>query len=262
MRDILPDAYWKTKVTRSTFKQWSDYTKKDGDFYEEGTLPMDPKDKGEAAKRHWDEQLECVRTKRYKDMHPQVRALHLQKLEYAVRATAEAEMPPAQALPGDVATPNEWHWGVSGCGKSEHCKAQAPYEVNIGDRFWTEYSGGSIVADEITRTQAYKYADEIKKWGHRHTFKVDRKNLPAVQIRPPRVFITSQEDPASMFKGEHLVAIKRRYRIVYWPQPYWLNTDPLQGRNPLWRNPLEVETPAPQLSVDGEMLSDVESDHS
>jgi len=238
LREILPDAYWRAKVTRSTFKQWSDYTKKEDQHpYEEGTLPADPLEKGERGAAHWAEQIKCVEEGRYEDLHPQARALHLKSLEYAVAATAERKIPAACALDGHASTPNEWHWGVPGCGKSEHAGADTQYEHDITNPWWTDYKGGNVFVDEVTVTQGRKFAHVLKKLGHHRKMVVQRKYMGQASIRPPRVFVTSQANPACIFKGDDWIAIKRRYKIYYWGEPFFIGANPDNPRNPKWYNP-------------------------
>lgn len=239
MRDLLPDAYWRPKVARSTFKQWSEYCKKDanGGHYEYGQLPADPIDKAECGKRHWQEQLDLCEAKKFREMHPQVLATQLRSVLFAVKTCTENEQPPAVALLSTAKTPNEWHWGVSGSGKTGHCKALAPYEKEIGDPDWSDYTSGNIVLDELTDVQMRKHMSLIKKMGHEYTFKIKRHYVGAIAIRPPCVFITSQTDPANVYTGQDLVAIKRRYRMVHWPEPYWVDANEALGRNPKWFDP-------------------------
>jgi len=250
MRELLQEAYWRPKVARSTFQQWSKYTQKDGDHYEYGTLPADPIDKGELGKRHWQEQLDCVEQNRLRDMHPQVRALNLKAVQYAVSQTIESEVPPSVSLPHNGTAPNEWHWGVSGSGKTRHCMGLATYEKDLDDPWWTDYIQGNVYIDEVADWQMSKFAVQFKKWGQEYPFKVQRKNLASKPIRPPRVLVTSQDNPEKHFKGEHWLAIKRRYRIYHWPEPMWLD-EAKTIENPDWFNPTpNVEEPGPMWTED------------
>ena len=70
LKKQLPTAH--LEVKRGTFKEASDYCKKDGDFTEIGELPDDPTEKGRKEKRRYEELWEQCKTGNIEDMDKQL----------------------------------------------------------------------------------------------------------------------------------------------------------------------------------------------
>jgi len=238
LKELLPRAWLAVKSKRSTFAQAIDYTQKDGDFWEHGTRPSDPADKGAREKEFWLEQLDCVRKRKYGDMDPKVKALHLSKLKYAIAVEDEETTEGIKSLAGPRQV-HEWHWGVHHSGKSDHCRREhtAPESVYTWDftgKYWDQYKFQSIVhLEDVDETQKPSQR-VLKRLADKYKYTITRRYFPDVDIRPDQIMVSSQVHPKDCYKGVHLAAILDRFKIYHWPIRYG---------DPGWFNPTLVDAP-------------------
>lgn len=240
MREILPEAYWKAKYKASTFKQWAQYTQKeDKAHYEYGKIPADPVVKGERSAEWYNDQAQCVREKRLDDMDPVARYTMLRQFDYAIKR--EKEMFAERDVQDLEVLHNEWHWGRSGCGKTRVTEARyggraTVYDKCWRDEWWDTYAGQPVLLlDEVDPSWLRKDGLYwLKNISAHKTFEVRRRNIGAVRIRPKAVIVTSQTNPESWFSAEDFDAIKRRFKIIEWKEPMFLDPGPDTMRNPAW----------------------------
>lgn len=239
LKELLPRAWLAVKSKRSTFAQAIDYTQKDGEFWEHGKRPDDPVDKGAREKEFWLEQLDCVRKRKFSEMDPKVKALHLSKLRYAVAAEEEEVQETVKDLVSSRQT-HEWHYGAPDSGKSKHCRHYYTNPADVytwewTDAWWDGYKFQRIVHLEDVDESIGRRTSLLKKMADDHAFDINRKNLPKISIRPDQILVSSNVHPKDCYKGVHLAAILSRFKVVHWPEPYWLVRN--VERNPKWFDP-------------------------
>lgn len=109
IKKLLPDGCH-IEARKGTFQQAADYCKKDGDYFEAGTLPMDQKAKGEAGKLSSEERWALAKAGDFEKLPPEhyqrYRAIHAEFTPVSDRSELK----------------NLWICGPSGCGKSKHVK--------------------------------------------------------------------------------------------------------------------------------------------
>lgn len=111
-------AHLETK--RGTHEQAAEYTKKDKDFTERGTLPMDPKRKGECAQEHYRNLRLCAEEGRFEEIDEKVRFNQIRLIEHHHKRAQRSR------ILEDATTLNLWYWGSSGTGKSRKAREDHP----------------------------------------------------------------------------------------------------------------------------------------
>lgn len=221
-------AHW--EIARGTPKQASEYCEKDGIVFEKGTRPMSQAEKGDAGKRSFDEAFVLYKAKKYEEMGQF--ALQLKSFDYLDAKLMKRDLVVTQL--DDLV--NEWHWGVPGSGKS-HVRYDHPgHYVKKTSKWWNGYTNQEVVVmDEFSRYHV-ALTDDLKEWAGEHAFPAETK-CGQLEIRPKKMIVTSQENPAGFWTGDHWLAIERRFKFYYWGQPYYVEGKKENGRNPLWYDP-------------------------
>lgn len=219
MKDYLPNAH--LEVKRGTFKQASDYCKKDQDFYESGTLPMDQKDKGLAEQERWKDAYDCLKEGRLDEMDVQIKCTHLRNLEYAWRRE-KMDSQDLSIIQGEME--HEWWYGDPGTGKTKKVYEEYPdcYVKDPKERWWDNYTGQEVVCiDDFDKFQVSMGGD-MKRWLDRYPFQAPIKG-GYITIRPRKIIVTSNYPPDAIWDDEQTqLAIKRRVKITRfhnWPSP-------------------------------------------
>lgn len=205
---------------------------KNADVFEKGTLPLSQIEKGDKGKRKFEEAFCAYKERRYEDMGKF--GLQMKQFEY-LHAKCEAR---DRQLPAELETlQNEWHWGVPGCGKSHtRYELDNPFLKNC-TRFWCGYKGQKDVFIEEFSKFKIEVTDLLKEWTGEHPFNAEIKCGSLGDIRPERTFVTSQDNPKNIFSPDDYEAIKRRFKIYHWSEPYYIGSKKENGRNPRWFDP-------------------------
>lgn len=132
LKKQIPRCHW--EIARGTAKQASDYCKKEGEFYEMGTLPRTA---GEIEKTRWEQIHTLAKANAvaiFFDEHAQQAFLNPNKFQQLV-AHYRA---PAEALPIIDA---RWYIGPSGSGKSLEARREFPmlYLKPSATKWWPDY---------------------------------------------------------------------------------------------------------------------------
>lgn len=129
-----------------------------------------------------------------------------------------AQPTPVTLNHGDADTPNEWHYGESGCGKSRKAREAHPdaYIKDASNKWFESYAGEKVVIvediDPFHKSQAY----HLKMWGDRYAFRADIKNSSCL-ARPDKVIVTSNFRPEEIWTDEGTLGpIYRRYKLFKW----------------------------------------------
>lgn len=188
-----------------------------------GELPVDP---GEREKNRWKlarEQLSTGDVDRLQD--DQIYVQHFNSCEriadrFAAKEAAQdlEEMPQVYYL-----------YGVPGAGKSMFARTDAaphgPLYLKEINNWWCGYDPkvhtGGVLIDDLGNGDRW-IADRLKQWTDRYAFPASRKNRPAVNIRPKRIYITSNYSLEQLFNlyPQDVAALDRRCTTMYFPTIY------------------------------------------
>ena len=214
LKDFFPSAHFESK--RGTFVQASDYCKKDGDFFEWGTLPMDNDGKGAAGAAAMDalmsETLECIRNGDYSAI-PNAATHFIKAAEYRV-LKEQQQVRNLEDLQGDL--PHEWYYGAPGTGKSRKARQENPEAyLKMCNKWWDGYTGQDIVIIEDFDPDHKCLVHHLKIWADRYPFPCEVKG-GKIDIRPTKVIVTSNYHPRDIFERQQdAEAIMRRFRITH-----------------------------------------------
>lgn len=213
LREIFDKAHYEPK--RGTFQQAADYCKKDGNYYEWGTLPMDQDKRGAAGKDAFEEMMretiELVRAGNYKDIHA-VMTTHIRACEYRI-LKEQQQMRNLLTLDGDME--HVWYWGPAGTGKSLKARTENPgCYLKMCNKWWDGYNGEDVVLIEDFDKNHNVLVHHMKIWADRYAFKAEVKG-GCIDIRPKKIIVTSNYAPEEIWHDlADLEPILRRFEVV------------------------------------------------
>jgi len=210
LKKINARCHW--EICKGTPSQNRAYCIKDGTFEEHGSIPMDPKKKGEGEKRRWEDAFEAVRDNRIQDVPADIKCRHLKSIEYAVTREADA----LRKLSNLEVLDNQWRWGDPKSGKSEGARAENPdhYLKLVRSKWFDHYNHEPVVLIEDLDPESSKQAQYLKTLADIYPVRVEVKG-GTMMIRPKRVIVTSNYSPEDIFSGVDLEAILRRFHVVH-----------------------------------------------
>lgn len=212
LSEFFPRARFATKC--GTHEQAAVYCKKDGDFFEWGTLPVD--DCGSAGAAAMDElmghTIECVRNGDYKGI-PNAGTHFIKAAEYRVLKEQQQERN-LEELQGSME--HEWYYGAPGTGKSR--KARGENEgayLKMCNKWWDGYTGENVVIIEDFDPDHKCLVHHLKIWADRYPFPCEVKG-GKIDIRPTKIIVTSNYHPRDIFERQQdAEAIMRRFNITH-----------------------------------------------
>jgi len=210
LKDFFPTAHFEIK--RGTFEQASTYCKKENDFFEWGTLPMDPKDKGDAFIAIMTETMECIRDGRYTDI-PMEATHHIRACEYRVQKEAQ-QLRVLENIQGEE-LPHEWYYGGAGTGKSLRARQENPGAyLKMCNKWWDGYTNEDVVIIEDFDKDHKCLVHHLKIWADRYVFPMEFKGGKS-DIRPKKIIVTSNYHPGDIWENEKdLEPICRRFKCI------------------------------------------------
>lgn len=198
------------KYKTSTFKQASDYCKKEDEgYYESGVLPMDPKDKGAAAQEHYKQLRAAASEGRFDDIDEKSRFCHIKLIEHhRFLALKARELP-------DAGSTNYWYWGSSGTGKSRKARTENPGAyLKMCNKWWDGYTDEKVVFIEDFDKVHSVLCHHMKIWADRYPFLGEVKG-ESFKIRPEQIIVTSNYHPRDIWTDEKdLEPILRRFQCI------------------------------------------------
>ncbi len=200
------------EAMRGTPKQASDYAKKDGDFFETGSLPVDQAARGEGEKKRWKEARAAAEEGRMDDIPDDIYIRYLGNL-HRIR---EQKRPRPAAIPVLV---NEWLWGATGTGKSVAARVENPLHYLKGNhKWWTGYQGEPCVILEEWSPHLSMLASYLKKWADHHPFAAETKG-GETSLRPEKIVVTSNFPIETCFpEVDDQEPLLRRFRVRHFPE--------------------------------------------
>lgn len=214
VKKLFPTAHFEEK--RGTFQQASDYCKKDGDYFEWGSLPMDDNRKGDAGAAAMEELMqrtcECIRKGDYKSI-PYAATHHIKAAEYRVLKEAQQDRN-LDIIDGEME--HLWYYGKAGTGKSRKARDENPGAyLKMCNKWWDGYNGQDVVIIEDFDKDHKVLNHHMKIWADRYPFPAEVKG-GKIDIRPKKVIVTSNYHPGEIWQEEQeLRPILRRFKIEH-----------------------------------------------
>lgn len=204
-KKFLPEAHW--EAAKGSFIQASDYCKKEGDYTELGSPPLNAKRKGENEAERWKNALEAAKTGHLDDIPEDIRFRYYR----TCKEIAKDHMVPPPALDH---TTGAWWYGDSGTGKSRTARQDYPGAyLKMCNKWWDGYQGEeTVIIDDFDKVHG-PLCHHLKIWGDHYPFLAETKG-GAIMIRPKRIIVTSNYLPSTIWpEDESNVPIQRRYPL-------------------------------------------------
>lgn len=208
------------EIMGGTFKQASDYCKKELCFFEYGDLPLDPSGKAELYKARWASMIELAKNGDIDDIgeeEPQLYVSHYRTWKAIARDTQVA---PA-ALESEFRKPtgdrNVWIYGPSGTGKTYYAMhlSDSVYPKNL-NKWWDFYDHEDVVViNEVDPDNSKWMGPHLKVWAQEDAFVAEVKGASNL-VRPKRIIVTSNYSIEECFEDVRMQeAIKGRFFVKY-----------------------------------------------
>ena len=200
------------EVAKGSFRQASDYCKKGGLFYEDGTLPMDQKEKGQCNVTRWNQARQLANQGRFDEIEDE---LYI-KYQKSFKSMYEDNQEKPQSIPD---LDFWWFKGPSGSGKSLTARVENPdHYLKATNKWWDGYKcEPCVIIDEWSPSHGV-LADHLKRWADHHPFVAEIKGGTRV-LRPKKIIITSNYDMGDCFeRPEDLKPLGRRFKIRIFPE--------------------------------------------
>lgn len=207
----LPASHLSTR--KGTFAQAADYCKKEGDYVEHGSLPLDPKAKGVLEQERWSTILTNARAGNLEAIAEEEPQVYV-RMYSTLRRIAQDSIPIQERLPE---LSNLWIHGPPGTGKSWFARTLGSedelYFKNL-NKWWCGYKGEDVVIIEEWGLETAKFlGDFLKIWADIYSFRGEVKG-GSKMIRPKRIIITSNYTIEECFQEPQLCgAILRRFEV-------------------------------------------------
>jgi len=213
---LLPRSM--VQPSKGTAQQNRTYCTKDGDFFEQGEIPVDKVEArmrgGQANAARYASAVELARRGRLDEIResdPQMFLVHGPRLEslYA---------PEARPIEGELQ--HEWWVGPSGTGKSRMLWELYPkHFAKALNKWWDGYRFQPVVAIEEWSPKNDCTASALKKWADRYPFPGEIKGGCIQGLRPTKIIVLSNYTPQQCFlQCEDLDPILRRFTVIYFPK--------------------------------------------
>nr|AQU11773.1 replication protein [Cruciviridae sp.] len=230
VKKLLPRAHLQTK--RGTVSQAVAYCKKgaqphaewkelgpNGPTYGHGAVVVEwgdvPEEQGVAGGRknaeRWKETKDLAVAGNLDSIEPEIFIRHYATLK---RIKADSRpIPPDLNWPAG-SPPNEWIWGVTGCGKSRAARQENPgCYLKMNNKWWENYEDEDVVLIEDVGKSHEWMGDFLKIWADRYGFRAEIKHLSVV-LRPKRIIVTSNYHPSDIWPDMNVVdPLLRRFKI-------------------------------------------------
>ena len=198
------------EVKRGTVKEASDYCKKDGQFIEWGTMPLEQSKRGgDAMADRYSEAYDLAKRQKVSEIAPMLQIRHLSSLQ----RIADREV----TKPDDLDYfPGCFIYGPPGSGKSHYIRSQFPDSYwKDTNKWWCEYDGTSaVILEDLDPSHKY-LTQKLKVWLDRFSFRAEAKNR-SFMARPRFILVTSNYSLDELFDSKpDRDAIRSRVHEIY-----------------------------------------------
>ncbi|AXH73136.1 MAG: putative viral replication protein [Cressdnaviricota sp.] len=186
------------EVMKGTFKEASDYCKKDGDFGEDGTLPMDQMQKGEVEKSKWKNVMELTKKKDFDQICEEYPDIAIRYTGNILRVMG------SQNMQFEVEK-NIYIYGKSRVGKSTYARMNySNHSLKEYNNKWFNYNGEEwILIEDIEPCEFIeKNKGLYKNWLDKWPFSCEGKGTIYNKIRPKGIIMTSNYSFDQVFGGD------------------------------------------------------------
>lgn len=194
---------------KGSIEQNETYCKKDGDWIERGSKPMNQMEKGEKGKEYYQEILDLARADRIHEIDPQAQLVH------GLALRRERDEASKKRKFEDTEETHLWYYGESGTGKSRKARIDHPEAyLKMCNKWWDGYEDEETVLVEDFDKKHEVMCHHLKLWADRYPFLAEYKG-GAKKIRPKLIIVTSNYHPSEIWSdSKDLEPIKRRFKIV------------------------------------------------
>lgn len=196
------------EVARGNDVEASGYCRKDGDFWEFGTIP----ENGSAGRREhgrWNNAFDLAVAGHIADIDRDILIRHWSSLSRIATRFGRR--------PSDLSCcDNTWIWGLAGSGKSWHARklgGDSLYSKPI-NKWWDAYQNEStVIVDDVGKDHKF-LGHFLKIWGDIYAFIAEEKG-GSQWIRPQHIIVTSQYPIESIWEDEETqAALNRRFKVI------------------------------------------------
>lgn len=221
LKGFFPTAHF--EVRRGTYLQASEYCKNEGDYFEWGTLPMDPVSKGQKGREAFaalmKDTIKLIGEGNYEAIAPEM-TTHIRACEYRIHKERQQKRNLCTYL-GDLGDVNFWYYGAAGTGKSRKAREENPGAyLKMCNKWWEGYVDEDVVLIEDFDAQHKVLVHHLKIWADRYPFKAEIKG-GSIDIRPRKIIVTSNYSPREIWDDPRdYEPIERRFKVVHF-LPYF-----------------------------------------
>lgn len=207
VRRSMPGCH--LSVARGTASQNVVYCKKDGEWTERGSCPLDPSDGGRIERSRYVTAWVAATEGRIEEIPEDIRIRHYGTL----KRIARDYQPSVRDLESVCGI---WIFGKAGCGKSSSVRAQFPeaYPKPMS-KWWDGYRlEPTVLLDDVDPDAAQFLRRFLKIWSDRYQFVAEEKG-GSRRIRPERFIVTSQYTIEEIYQDQETRdALLRRFRVI------------------------------------------------
>jgi len=192
------------------------YCTKDKDFMEFGVRPVSAVGKGQMERKRWDDARAAALEGRFEDIDSRILVPYIRNLEYIHRQHVSR-----QPLADISELCHEWHYGVTGSGKSHNARRDNPgYYLKMLNKWWDNYEMQEVVLiEEFEPSHAEKFGSSLKVWCDHYPFRCEVKQS-TIYIRPRKIIVTSNYSIKECFPGSAAEPLLRRFKSHHYSQPW------------------------------------------
>lgn len=193
------------EMRRGTPEEASNYCKKEGDFFEKGTMPM-ANGVRKGFKEACDKILSGVPIEEIATEYPE---------EYVRYSSGLKSLATMKVKPRDPNNPPQiiWFWGLAGTGKTrEAYERHEKVYIKDGTQWWDGYEGQEAIIIDDFEAIEWNYRDFLRlldRYPYRGQFKGGYVN-----VNSPYIYITCEYHPSKIWNGNKLAQVTRRLTTI------------------------------------------------